>query len=292
MSKNRRIPAYQLHKATGQAKVRIAGKDHYLGKYGSPASHDKYDELIAELVIEKQSLPAKTLTAVLAVWWPECKKRYRKGKGRLGGAVSWRPVIRLLRENHGAEPADRLGPATLRRLIEAEAERKDWSLRYAKDVLAKVKLLYRWAAAEELVDVAAYNRLAVCEIREGRRTRPIPPVADELVNKTLPHLSLKIADMVRPQRFTGMRPGELVIMRLADVDRSGDVWTYIPEHHKTEHHGKSRTIYIGPKAQVILAPWLVKADQYVFPSRGRRCYTSDSYRQVIHRACQRNEIKT
>jgi hypothetical protein len=34
MSKKRK-PSYLLHKATGQARVRIDGKDEYLGEYGS-----------------------------------------------------------------------------------------------------------------------------------------------------------------------------------------------------------------------------------------------------------------
>ncbi len=41
-----RTPKYSLHKATGQARVRMSGKDHYLGEYGSPESRDAYDELI------------------------------------------------------------------------------------------------------------------------------------------------------------------------------------------------------------------------------------------------------
>lgn len=41
-------PAYSLHKATGQAQVRINGKDHYLGAYGSPESREIYEDLIAE----------------------------------------------------------------------------------------------------------------------------------------------------------------------------------------------------------------------------------------------------
>lgn len=40
------VPSYCLHKPSGQARVRINGKDYYLGKYGSPESHDLYDELI------------------------------------------------------------------------------------------------------------------------------------------------------------------------------------------------------------------------------------------------------
>jgi hypothetical protein len=45
---NRRTPSYCHHKATGQAVVRIDGKDRYLGKYGSQESRQEYDRLIAE----------------------------------------------------------------------------------------------------------------------------------------------------------------------------------------------------------------------------------------------------
>ena len=33
-----RIPSYTLHKGTGQARVRVAGCDHYLGLYGTVES--------------------------------------------------------------------------------------------------------------------------------------------------------------------------------------------------------------------------------------------------------------
>ena len=45
-------------------------------------------------------------------------------------------------------------------------------------------------------------------------------------------------------------------MRTIDVDTSGRVWIYTPESHKTEHHGRERRIYLGPKAQETLRPWL------------------------------------
>ena len=59
--KSRRIPAYTHHKPTGQARVRINGKSFYLGKYGSPESHDRYDALIAESVIDSEPARSKTL---------------------------------------------------------------------------------------------------------------------------------------------------------------------------------------------------------------------------------------
>jgi integrase len=287
MARNRRIPAYVHHKPTGQARVRINGKDHYLGKFGSPESHERYDELIAELVLDAEPSRSLTLTAVLAAWWAECKRRYSKGKGKLGGAQNWRPVIRLLREKHGEERAEDLGPKKLRKLLEEAAEENGWSLSYTKMQLARVKRIFKWAAAEELVSVTAYQSLSVAEIRHGRRSQSIPPVADDVVEQTLRHLKPMIANMVRVQRLTGMRPGELVIMRPADIDRSGDIWVYIPERHKTEHHGKSRVIYVGPKGQAILQPYILKATEYVFPSSRSPHYTTGTFQQAIYRTCRR-----
>ena len=98
MAKSRQIPAYQLHKATGQARVRIHGKEHWLGKHGSAESHSRYDRLIEDVVLGRlDQITAKSLNSILAAWWPECKRRYGgRGKGPYGHAVSWRPVIRLL----------------------------------------------------------------------------------------------------------------------------------------------------------------------------------------------------
>jgi hypothetical protein len=48
----KRKPAYLLHKPTGQARVRFHKRDIYLGKYGSPESRDRYDEVLAEWFAE------------------------------------------------------------------------------------------------------------------------------------------------------------------------------------------------------------------------------------------------
>jgi hypothetical protein len=55
-----RIPAYRLHKPTGQAVVRLDGKDHYLGKHGSPASQEKYRRLVAERLAAGRRPPDAT----------------------------------------------------------------------------------------------------------------------------------------------------------------------------------------------------------------------------------------
>lgn len=65
--------------------------------------------------------------------------------------------------------------------------------------------------------------------------------------------------MVQLQRLTGMRPGEVVIMRSRDIDTQGEVWSYKPASHKTEHRGHRRVVELGPQAQTVIRPFL-KAD--------------------------------
>ena len=54
-------------------------------------------------------------------------------------------------------------------------------------------------------------------------------------------------------------------MRPCDIDRSKKIWTYRPFTHKTEHHGKERLIFLGPRAQRVLIPFLsVEPDEFLF----------------------------
>src|SRR4051812_36769711 len=47
-AKSAKVPSYTRHKASGRAVVRLYGRDHYLGPYGSPESHERYARLIAQ----------------------------------------------------------------------------------------------------------------------------------------------------------------------------------------------------------------------------------------------------
>jgi len=59
---SKRKPGYLLQKPTGQARVRIDGKDHYLGPYGSSESRERYEDLIAEWFARQSDVTAYTLT--------------------------------------------------------------------------------------------------------------------------------------------------------------------------------------------------------------------------------------
>jgi integrase len=171
---------------------------------------------------------------------------------------------------------------------------------------------------------------AVAGLRKGRskarETQPIRPVADEHVDAVLPFLNPAQQAMVQLQRFTGMRPGEACIMRPCDVDRSNPrTWIYRPGSHKTEHHGIERVVFLGPRAQATLRPFLLRAPgAYCFCPRemmerhwaelrrrrktkvqpSQRCrrsrrpnklpgehYTVGSYEHAIAQACRKADAK-
>ena len=136
--------------------------------------------------------------------------------------------------------------------------------------VGRIRRIFRWAVSEELLPVQVHQALAtVAGLRKGRgearESDPVMPVADAMVEATLPHLPPVVADMVRLQRLTGARPGEVCLIRPGDVDTTGEVWTYRPQTHKNEHRGRERIIHIGPKGQDVLRTYLLRpADGYCF----------------------------
>jgi integrase len=77
--------------------------------------------------------------------------------------------------------------------------------------------------------------------------------------------------MVELQLHSGMRPGEVVIMRACDLDTAGPVWFYKPSHHKTAHRGHGRVVPLGPKCQAITKRFLrPELEAFLFsPARDR-----------------------
>lgn len=98
------------------------------------------------------------------------------------------------------------------------------------------------------------------EAKEGTRVLPVP---EAFVDAVQPHVSRQIWAMIELQRFSGMRPTEVCVMRTIDINMTGRIWEYRPIENKLEHHDRDRIVQLGPKAQEILAEWL-KADVEAF----------------------------
>ncbi len=197
--------------------------------------------------------------------------------------------------------------------------------------VSRLKRMFRWAAENELIPVTIYQAVAtVTGLKKGRSVAKEPkivrPVGDAAIDAAIPYMPKPIGTMVRLQRLTGSRPGELCILRPCDVDRDGDVWCYKPSSHKTEQHDIERRIFLGPRALEILRPWMDRepsafcfspaeevARQLAIKHAARKThlkfgnrpgtnrkanpkrkpkerYTTASYRRAVERACKKAKI--
>jgi integrase len=275
------VPKYSKHKASGQAVVTIGGTDHYLGPHGTKASMVEYDRLISEWMANGRQ---SRVTAATGLTVAELIKRYRqhvyqhyvKNGKPTSEQHSIACALRFVRELYYSELVADFGPLALKavRLKMVEAGYARTTVNYS---VHRIRRMFRWGVENELLPASILQALeAVTALVKGktnaRETEPVGPVCDKVVNATLPHLPAVVADMVRFQRFTGCRPQEVCLIRPCDVDTSGDVWTYVPADHKTEHRGKRRTVFIGPRAQDVMRPYLLRdKESYCFcPADGER----------------------
>jgi integrase len=201
-----------------------------------------------------------------------------------------------------------------------------WCRPYVNKQINRIRHIFKWAVSDELIPGSVLHGLqAVPGLKRGRSDAAEPekvtPVPMKLVEAVEPFVSRQVWAMIQLQLFTAARAGEICQLRPCDIDREKDVWVYKPEHHKTAHHGFDKKIWIGPRAQQVLTPFLLRdpqsycfspaeaederrramSEQRVTPlscgnvpgsnrkdaprrSAGER-YTTDTYRRAIQRAC-------
>lgn len=317
----RKPPSYCLHKASGLAYVKIRGQRHYLGRHGTDASWAKYQETIRDVWASAlvAAVPEATVAAARHGRYRivQLCKDYRRfalgeftrdGKPTSSLAII-RRAMRLLRQQFGKQLAAEFGPLKLKALRQTWVDRG-----LARKTIAlytnAVRAAFYWAVENELLTGdRGYALWKVKPLGKGkaRDPEPIAPVEDELVEATLPFLPKTVADMIRLQRLTGMRPGEVCSMTRQEVKRLApqprkkarantralfpdvptspeelDVWEFHPKRHKMSHRGRPRVVMIRPAAVPILRPYLASAGEgRCFP------YTAAGYRRAIARACER-----
>lgn len=277
-----RLPKYRHYKPKNLAVVRINGKDHYLGKYGSEQSHEKYRRLVANWLADhpsnatgqpvNQSDGDLSIAELLVAYLRFAEDYYRRDGKPTKELANIRQALRPLRELYSLTSVHEFGPLALKTvrqaMINAGLCRNEINKR-----IRRIVGVFRWGVENELVPSPIHHGLkAVSGLRKGqfgvRESEPVRPVDEAFVNAVQPYVSRQVWAMIQLQRLTGMRPGEVVLMRQNDLNMTGPVWTYIPETHKTEHHGHRRTVYLGPQAQGILRPWLREdRSAYLFSPR-------------------------
>lgn len=173
------------------------------------------------------------------------------------------------------------------------------------------KRFFAWALENRLCSASTkMEAWAITSLKanrsEAKENGEVRPVTDEDIEATVKHLTPTPATMVRVQRLTGMRPGELCAMRPRDIEKRKGLWIYRPAHHKTKHKGSIRVVVLGPQAIEGLKPYVQKTkpndslfEQGLAEERERK-REGDSprerwifiqYGKVIRRACKKAGVE-
>lgn len=273
-----RVPSLRAHKGSWQAVCVIHGKSFYLGRLdakGRPTkeSKHKYGRLIAEFVstgcspIFGQAPESLSMAEV-------CESYLQHREHLPGDRMELANVVRAcepISELYSELPANQFGPLQFKACREWWLKDKKRSRRYINSQMARVRRLIKWAVAEGIVPSHCFEAIrCVDPVKKGHteaaEPAPIGPVSDSAIEATIPHLSDVVADMVRFQRVTGCRPGEVCKIKPSMVNRAGDVWEIQFAEHKGAWRGMDRVVYVGPKAQAVLIKYLDR-DGYCFSPR-------------------------
>lgn len=327
-------PSYRHHKPRGLAVVTINDKNHYLGPWQSPESHEKYAALIAEWRRNNGVLPTPaasndaaanaplTVAGLILAFYRHAQVHYVKNGEPTSEQGCIKQALRPLRKLYGTTPASEFGPRGLKNVRQAHVDAGRARKSVNKDV-HRIKRMFRWAVEEEMLQADVYQRLTcVAPLAKGkttaRETAKVVPVPTEQVDAILPHLPPPVAAMVQLQLLTGTRPQEVMAVRPCDLIEGDGVWYFTPSIHKTEHLDRDRCIVLGPKAMLILRPYLDRDPKaYCFSpaesvawqhKRSRKKtdknysetmppvegvnphYTRHSYRVCVQRACRRAKV--
>ncbi len=297
----KRTPNYCHHKATGQAYATINGKVVYFGEHGTAESKNAYDRAIVQWR-ELHANPHQTTTiGQLSVVFI---KQHATDYYSPGELANYRAALKVLIAMFRTTRVCEFGPKKLKAVQDALAA-KHVRIQ-VNNSLSRIKRMFEWGVSQEIVSATTFLALkTVKNLKRGRSKakegQPVLPVPQEHLDATLPELTPTVRSMVKMQLLTGMRPGEVLKMRVKELDTTGEVWVYRPDSHKNSWRLKQRVIYIGPRGQDVLLSFLIgrKPGDYLFNPHdsghhvrnsqpGENIpYSSHGYISGIYRGCKK-----
>lgn len=325
-----RIPKCRLHKGSGQALVELNGRHHYLGAHGTPESKQRYERLVAEWLINGRQTPIQsheriTVDEIAAHYLSalDRDKKYHKPDGTRStrfGEVKL--SLRQLRQDYGCMKAEEFSVTDLR-VIQHRMMGDGLRISTINARIATIKRVFKHAVTHELIPATRYESIRLLEnIALGQRpeleSEKVECVPEADIDAILPLVPRPVWGLIQTQLLTAARSGELVQLRVRDIQPPPEgCWYTDLTHHKTAHHGKPRRLIFGPQAQAVLAEFLPTEkplDAPVFsaieskmhgrqngssptreaPTGDKRVpsgfYRVDSYRRAIRRACKETGV--
>jgi integrase len=301
MARHTTPPALVHHKPRNQGRVRIDGRDIYLGPWGSTECLAAYDNVLRQWRLA-QADPHNLTVDVLAIRYVEhADTYYRRADGTpTKGADAVRDAVKPIVGAIGRKLVRDVTPIDLV-AVRSQMIAQQLARTTINGRVDKIKACFKWAVSVGYCPVEVWQGLtSVSGLKAGRsaarETEPVRPVSVAVVEATIPHLTWPVQGIVRFQMLTGCRPTEACTVRPCDLDMQGDTWLYRPLHHKVEHLGRDRVIAVGPRAQSVVLEYLTTdTNAYLFSPRlvtrnGGLHYKRQGYLNAVKRACDNSNL--
>lgn len=295
-------PRIYVHKS-GRAFIRVRkdgrSRDYYLeGTPGSDECRAHYARLVAELStggVPRPEVPRGgevTVFQLIDRWRAERGPEHaRKELEQYGYSLA--PLVDL----YGTTPARDFRIPQLK-TVRAEMVRRGWCRNVVNRRIVRVRTVFRWAEEADLIPPGSWHHL--CTLRSlpknaphVRQTAPTHVTSREELQAVLAHLREPLRTMLEVQWLSGMRSCEVRLMAASRIDRTQPTWIYSPEKDKSGwREGQApRAVFLGPECQRLLTPFLLRAEEYLFPTRRAPHYSDTSYAHEIDKACKKAGVK-
>lgn len=282
-------PSMCLHKSSGQAVVILpdaSGKRRYvyLGEFGSTEARDRYRAVLAAHMSRKP-VPSGPVTVarLCAEFLIEARMTYQQKSGTVNRSVvnletACAHMLGTLRDRN----ADSLGSddfVALRDRLSTtliRGTKKTLSRRHVNRTMGVIRHVVHWGVRIGLVHASVAE---ACDgtgniprgARGVREKDPSRPVDRASIDAVIPHLPSTLVAAIEILWWSGMRAGELCLLRGRDVVLGGDgSWSYRPP--KEEYgtwKGRDRVVQFPPECVAIVAS-MAKADPDAFLFSPRR----------------------
>jgi integrase len=270
-------PSYRRQRVQGghdRAFVEVNGRRHWLGRYGTDESRQRYLQVLAESQVTggliSRGKEKLSIAQLADAFLEHARVVYRRAdRTPTKEAANCEQALRPLRELYGSTDATTFTKKALM-AVRCRMMELHWCRTYINRQIERIKRMFRWASENDVLPGALHSELrSVSGLRAGRsgarESERVMPVAEEHVDMILPFLSSPVAAIVRLMLLTGARSGEICTMRACDIDVTATPWEYKPATHKTAHRGHQRIIFLGPEARKVVEQFLTTNPQaYLF----------------------------
>jgi hypothetical protein len=168
-------PHLSLHKRTGQARVRIDGKDFYCGLWGTREAHERGEELIREWILKRDPNRISIAVGELALFCRNHAEAYCVKTGRPASEVhTYRAGLGFVCRRFKGERAAEFSPLKLKTLRENRI-RSQLTRQTIIKYQARILAVWKRAVSEELVKAEVWQALISSIWSAAMGSRKLPP---------------------------------------------------------------------------------------------------------------------